>query len=356
MGRVVQNAMKGLMASESDRWLFFVRNPAEIAPVSEWVRSVNPGADFAVIHSNDLAKQRVDICWYPWNRVDAMPQQGIRIVTINDVNPFVFPYKSIWRWWDQRKDEQRFRRAAAVADCIITISQFSRQEITRYLGVDPQRVKVVSLGVDEKWFFADVSATESTVVGSQQQDGPRLLYVGSDDERKNLHSLIQAVIILRQQLDCKATLVCCGLETDAAEKYRRIVSKAGLAAAVSFEGFVSDDRLRGLYQQSDIFVFPSLYEGFGLPVLEAMAARCPVVSSQAASLPEVGGDAAVYCDAGNPTILAQCICDTWRNPELRNRLREAGAARARQFSWRNATGELKRIFLASMKEKRPMEG
>ena len=339
MGRVVRCLLKELLADTTDEWLLFVRKPENIAPVEKWIREVNPALQAKTILAGELSKHTVDICWYPWNRVDVRPKSGRCVVTINDVNPFVYPYQSIWRWWDQRKDENRFRKAAAAADQIVTISDFSRREIIRYLGVDAKKIHVMPLGVDSSW-FSPVAAERMDATSA-----PRLLYVGSDDTRKNLQRLMEAMGLLHRQLDCPATLTCCGLGDAAAAKYVPILRDVDIARFVTITGFLPDEELRTLYTKADLFVFPSLYEGFGLPILEAMAAGLPVVSSRSASLPEVGGEAAVYCDAANPAELAAAIRDTWRNPNLRERLKQDGRVRAVQFTWEKAAQALRDLFV-----------
>lgn len=330
MGRVVRCLLRELLADTTDEWFFFVRKPEDVLPVERWIREINPALPAKTILAGELSKLAVDVCWHPWNRVDAKPRSGRCVVTINDVNPFVFPYQSIWRWWDQRRDENRFRQAAAAADRIVTISEFSRREIIRYLGVAAQKIQVMPLGVDANW-FSPVAAERG-----EPTSAPRLLYVGSDDTRKNLRRLMEAMAILHRQLDCPATLTCCGLGEAAAAKYAPLLQDAAIADFVTFTGFLPDDELRKLYTTADLFVFPSLYEGFGLPILEAMAAGLPVVSSRSASLPEVGGEAAVYCDAANPAELAAAIHDTWRDEPLCQRLRRDGLLRAATFTWQRA--------------------
>ena len=339
MGRVVRCLLRELLAATTDEWLFFVRKAEDIPLVEAWLRQVNPALQARVKLAGDLPKQSVDICWYPWNRVDVQPRSGRRVVTIHDVNPFVFPYRSLSRWWDQRKDENRFRQAARLADRIVTISEFSRQEIIRYLSVKESKITVIPNGVDESWAMSPALADKKP-----EPLGPRLLYVGSADERKNLPRLMEAMVILHRQFSCPATLTCCGPGEAAVRKFEPVLQAGGIADSVSFTGFVPDEQLRSLYATADLFVFPSLYEGFGLPILEAMAAGLPVVSSRSASLPEVGGEAAVYCDAINPAELAATIRDAWQDSSLHERLRQDGRIRAARFTWARSARELQKLF------------
>lgn len=344
MGRVVRCLLRELLSATTDEWLFFVRKAEDIPLVETWLQQINPALHARTVLTGDLPKHTVEVCWYPWNRVDAQPRSGRRIVTIHDVNPFVFPYRSLLRWWDQRKDENRFRQAARLADRVVTISEFSRQEIIRYLSVEESKITVIPNGVDESWAMSPVPADNKA-----ESLGPRLLYVGSADERKNLPRLMEAMVILHRQLSCPATLICCGAGEAAGRKFGPVLQAGGIADSVSFTGFVPDEQLRGLYATADIFVFPSLYEGFGLPILEAMAAGLPVISSRSASLPEVGGEAARYCDATDPAELAATIREVWHDRSLRERLRQDGRIRAALFTWDRSARELRELFVRESK-------
>lgn len=342
MGRMVRSLLQELLATGDDEYVFFLRKAPDLAPVTEWIRAVNPQARAEVILSRDLPGVSVEVCWYPWNRVDERPRSGVRIVGINDVNPFVFPYRSLLRRWDQYKDERQFRRAAAAADRIVTLSEFSRQEIMRYLGAPAEKIEIVPLGVDEKNFAAPGPEQKPDSLAA-----PQLLYVGTDDARKNLPALFAALRLLHREHGLRARLSCCGVGDDAREKYTAFLKAQDLDGYVAFPGFVTEEVLRLHYRRADLFVFPSLYEGFGLPLLEAMAAGLPVVSSRASSLPEVGGGAAAYFDPKDPADMAAVLAATWKDPGLRRGMQEAGRRRAAEFTWKKAANKLRAIFHSS---------
>lgn len=344
MGRVVRNILSEWITEKNARFLFAIRKEADREVLQKWLSILQPDAQQEIVTLEQLRVATVDGCWYPWNRVDVLPRAGRRIVTINDVNPFVFPYRSLLRRWDQFKDERRFRQAAQLADQVVTISDFSRREISKYLHVDVAKIEVVYLGVDEKWFGETADQQDrwqrSAATSAAANCAPQLLYVGADDERKNLRNLLGALPILQDETGIAARLTCCGTGPDAAAKYQPLLQAAGIAERVEFTGFVSETALRNYYQAADLFVFPSTYEGFGLPLLEAMAAGLPVVSSQAASLPEVGGDAAVYFDPHDPAAIAAAIADTWSRRDHLRQMATRGKQRAAEFTWRKAADQL----------------
>jgi glycosyltransferase involved in cell wall biosynthesis len=160
-----------------------------------------------------------------------------------------------------------------------------------------------------------------------------VLFVGTLEPRKNLPLLLEAYARLRQT-GCTHTLVVAGGKGWYYQAIEATVERLGLRDAVLFPGFVPDEELPLWYNAAELFVYPSLYEGFGLPPLEAMACGTPVITSNAASLPEVVGDAGVVVDAHDVTALARAMADLLGDAERRRRLRAAGLARARQFTWR----------------------
>jgi glycosyltransferase involved in cell wall biosynthesis len=163
-----------------------------------------------------------------------------------------------------------------------------------------------------------------------------VLAVSSLSQHKNFDVVVDALQLLR---DRKFTFVIAGARNG------RIFGRTSgdLPRNVLEAGYVTDAELRSLYEQAGCFVYPSLYEGFGLPPLEAMSCGCPVVVSNAASLPEVCGDAALYCDPLNHADVARCIAEVMDNPVLRQQLQDRGLARSREFTWRAAAEQVLRL-------------
>ena len=208
---------------------------------------------------------------------------------------------------------------------IIAISEATKRDVVEFLGVDPDTIDVTYLGPG----LAEVPPEPESELRRRLGlgDSQLVLSVSAKRAHKNLERLIDAVAALRARHDL--VLVIPGYATALEE---RLKQKAG--AGVRFTGWLDDEALDGLYRAATCFAFPSLAEGFGLPVLEALTRGAPVACSDATSLPEVAGDAALYFDPYDTGAIAEAIERLLGDAALRERLRERGYAQARKFSWR----------------------
>ncbi|MBN3849999.1 glycosyltransferase family 4 protein [Paraburkholderia sp. Ac-20342] len=210
---------------------------------------------------------------------------------------------------------------------ILTVSRFSKTRICHHLKIDPSRVKVVTPGADHlDRVVADPAVLERLELGRDTY----CVIVGSLDPRKNLQRVLDAIAELEHLTTVKFVIV--------GGRNSRIFSSDGAAHAVDskrivWAGFVSDNELKALYENAGCLVFPSLYEGFGLPPLEAMYCGCPVIASARTSIPEVCGDAAMYCEATSADDIAAKISQMMSDADLRQQYRVAGQLRAREFRW-----------------------
>jgi glycosyltransferase involved in cell wall biosynthesis len=258
------------------------------------------------------------------------------VLTIHDVSYQLHP-----EWYPYRRDWLRrafYRRSARSAARILTVSAFSASEICRAYQIDPQRITVTPLGVDPAFSPVDPDVACELPAGVA---APFLLHVGDLHERRNLTMLVDAVFEARRHFGAASalSLVLVGSDRGVGDALRRIAQEAGAPDAVVLLGDVSEDRLRALYRCATALVYPSFYEGFGLPLIEAMASATPVIASSAASIPEVVGDAAVVLDPADPPAWTDAIVRIVNDEALRDRLRAAGLTRASQFTWRR-TAEL----------------
>lgn len=210
---------------------------------------------------------------------------------------------------------------------IITVSEFSRREIASHYGVDIDKISVVSNAADDRFR-----------PGSGADDRPYFLAVSSPNEHKNFQRLLSAYASRQDALE--SDLIIIGQQTSSfvAQQY-----DSDTSSRVSFTGRVPDEQLVRLYQHARAFVFPSLYEGFGIPPLEAQQCGIPVASSNAASLPEVLGDSVLYFDPRDLSRLGDVLIELDSDPQLRNRLRDAGYANAAQYSWEKSATQILRI-------------
>ena len=227
--------------------------------------------------------------------------------------------------------------AARKADQIVTVSNYSKAQIVEALGIPASKITVIHCGVGAE-FHPEYNKEECrSVVSRLGISRPYLLYVGNLKPHKNVSTLLRAVAQLHQRKKLSHELVIVG---DDARWKRTIVDECvrlGIADQVVFVPYVSPALLPKIYAAADLLVMPSNAEGFGLPVVEAMACGTPVVCSQAASLPEVAGDAAVYFDPDDPGDLARAIERLVHSGDLRESLRVKGLQRARQFTWQEFT-------------------
>jgi len=230
--------------------------------------------------------------------------------------------------------------AARRADRVLTDSQSTREDLVELAGVPPERIDVVPLGlgsVRREQPLAEADARRRFGLGERAV----LLSLSAKRPHKNLSRLIGA--LARIPADRRPLLVLPGYPTGHERELRERAAGAGVAADVRFLGWVSGAELEGLWAIAEAFVFPSLYEGFGLPVLEAMARGVPVACSNASSLPEVAGEAALLFDPHDEDAIAAAVSRLLGDAALRDRLRALGRERANEFTWQRSA----RLTLAS---------
>ena len=347
MGRVVRTLLGCFLAEyPQHEYYLFAKNAAQVDRIRQLIRPLSGAGE--VVHAAalpELAATELDVCWYPWSRIDVTPKVGRKIVTIHDMARFAYPYRGFLRQWDQRKDEKRYRQAAELADQVITISHFSAREIEKYLHLPAKQILVTPLGVDAE-AFAPTHSDETVL--PKEYETPFLLFVGGDSEAKNLPTLLQAFALIKNQHKSSLSLVCWGSGEACRKRHQTFLKEHGIEADVFFPELQADDTLlRQLYRKAEVFVFPSIYEGFGLPPLEAMAAGTPVACSKFASLPEVVGDAAIFFDAKSAEHMAQVILHLLTDATVSRTLITRGYQRVKEFTWTGSAGIHMKIFEGS---------
>jgi alpha-1,3-rhamnosyl/mannosyltransferase len=226
-----------------------------------------------------------------------------------------------------------------VATGIITDSEHSRNEIVRYLNTDPEKIEVVYPAVDP-FFHSEVLAAQVASVRSRLGiDRDYVLCVGIYKLRKNHAGLLTAFRKMLQS-GCQAQLVIAGPMAEGEPVLRGLARELGIAAHVIFTGFVNDSDLRALYSGARVYVCPSIYEGFGFTVLEAMACGTPVVCSSTTSLPEVAGKAALYFDPHNPEEMARQVVRAFSDDAVRTSLIAEGHRNLLRFNWKETARQI----------------
>ena len=282
-----------------------LRGRVEIRPVSQMTRCA------------------ADVFWYPWNNASPAPARGAVVTTVHDVVPIAHPDPR-WRgWYKNLRWRRRYAAIARRATLIVADSQFTADEIHRTLEVPRDRMRVALLAADD--FAAPPRARDSAALTRLGVMTPFVLAVGAAERRKNLGLLARAMprVIAAHP---GVTLVLAGPRRDAR-------APVGDVAWTRTLGFVSDDELAALYREAAVFVMPSTYEGFGLPVLEAMRHGTPVICARGSSLPEVAGDAALWVNGDDDSDLSDKISQLLSDHELAAQMRTASLKQAARFSW-----------------------
>ncbi len=234
---------------------------------------------------------------------------------------------------------QMTKRVLAGAARIFAVSNFTRNEIEKLFEIPSDRVEVVYNAIDERFLHGHATPAEREVIARRYQvTYPFLLYAGRISPHKNVVRMIEAFSALKTELERDQAypdlkLIIIGDDLSGNPDLRRTVVRSGVQHDVRFLGFVPIEVLRIFYDEAKIFVFPSLYEGFGLPPLEAMAHGTPVVTSNVSSLPEVVGNAAVLVNPENVFEIMRALHRTLMDKALRDRMKERGYLQAAKFSW-----------------------
>jgi glycosyltransferase involved in cell wall biosynthesis len=234
--------------------------------------------------------------------------------------------------------------AARRATRVLTVSESSKRDILRFVDVEPSKIDVIYNAYDERFGVEPREEDVERVRERFQLHDPFVLYAGNVKPHKNLERLIDAFQVVRKRGVDNLKLVLIGDDISKYAALRRAVHRHQLHQHVRFLGFVPEETLAVMYRLASVFVFPSLYEGFGLPPLEAMASGTPVVTSNLSSLPEVAGDAAVLVDPYDPEAIADGMYRVLTDDMLRYSMRAKGIERARQFSWEQSVRRVHDIY------------
>lgn len=330
-----------------------------------------------------IHRARLDLFHAPAYTAPLVGQTPV-VLTIHDVSyarrPEFYAYRS------DRARQWFYRRSALAATCIITDSEFSKREIVAAYGIPATRISVVPLGVDAPFVPADPGRIPGPALdfapfgfaqgtqGTQGREGPGLrtclpgdstqrtgssalpagvrqpyvLHVGDLHPRRNVVAAARAVIEIHRHAATISTapqLVCAGRDSGSEASLRATFEAAGFPGALRLTGPVSETELIALYQGAAAFIYPSLYEGFGLPVLEAMACGVPVVAMRAGSVPEVLGDTGILVDERNDRGLVEAITMLLANPDRAAAMGDRGLARARTFTWARTASATLDVYL-----------
>ncbi|MGA3187398.1 MAG: glycosyltransferase family 1 protein [Bryobacteraceae bacterium] len=354
IGTYIRNLIRGLSRLEHKNRYTLILPSHDISELqglgSNFATAIYAPLDTEVMHNitfpNFLRTLQGDLYHIPVNSVAWwMPQPYV--VTIHDMSTLLFPAHRSFR---NRMHEQRYRRGALRAARVITVSNSTRRDVETVLHVPPERLCTIYSAPDPA-FTADATGLEHDGQTLERYSirKPFILYAGTIRPQKNVPRLIEAFAVLRAELENHPEfrdlrLVIIGDELSKYPGVRRAVVSSRVENFVRFLGFVPMETLRVFYRGAAAFAFPSLYEGFGLAPLEAMACGTPVVASNLPSLVEAVGDAAELVSPDNVFDIARGIRDVLLDQERRSALATAGPAQARRFNWDHTAQQVLDIY------------
>ncbi|MFC1975426.1 glycosyltransferase family 4 protein [Chloroflexota bacterium] len=265
------------------------------------------------------------------------------VVTVYDLSFLRYPeaFRPFNRWYLSQFTAHSVKQAQAV----ITISESTRQDVINFLGVPPERVHTIYCGSDENFRPLPAAKVEAFKASRQLPD-TFVLYLGTLEPRKNVDGLIRAYARWRERQPDAPPLIVAGGKGWYYHQIFELVESLNLTESIRFPGYIPQDELPLWYNAATLFVYPSHFEGFGLPVLEAMACGMPVITSTVSSLPEVTGKDGVACLV-NPTdaeALAEVMNEVMADADLRASMSERGLARAAKFKWQKTARETVAIY------------
>ena len=269
------------------------------------------------------------------------------VITIHDLIHITDPdYRASFKAWAYARPVLSL--AARKAEHIITDSEYYKAQIIERLGVPSSKVSAIYCGVNGEFLPMDREEALNIVSTALEIPEPYLLYVGSLKRYKNVSSLLKAFSLLRQRRNIPLRLLILGNDEQGKRELAGECARLRISERTDFVPYVGQQLLPKVYAAADMLVMPSRIEGFGLPVLEAMACGTPVVCSHAASLPEVGGEAVRYFDPSSPEDLADAIEQVLSSKELRESLRAKGLLRAARFTWKESVEKHVPVYRAAL--------
>ena len=358
IGTYIRSLVRALGALDSDNRYTLVTGPDDVrdlAGLGENFRiSIYDRPDEShldnVLFPMYLRGLAPDLVHVPLNRVPFFMIQPY-VVTVHDLANLLFEWDEYSRLRIQLR-RFRLKRGLARASRVIAVSEATRRDVAQLAGVPLQQLSMVYNAPDPGFFEPDragADAARSRIMERYQIQSPFLLYAGNIRRHKNIPRLVEAFAVIREELASHPVygdlrLVIIGDNISQYPAVRQAVIRTRGEHAVRFLGFVPFETLRCFYQSAAAFVFPSRYEGFGLPPLEAMACGAPVVTSNASSLPEVVGDAAVLVNPENVFDIVRGIRDVLLDGSLRANLIAKGREQAARFSWERTARQVLEIY------------
>jgi len=296
----------------------------------------------------ELQAHPVHLLHYPGTTIDQLEVETPCVLTMHDIQQEYFP-----QFFSSRELARRratYKPSAQKARQIITDTEFTRQSLIEKYNVAPDKIKAIHLGIDPVFQTAADPSLLAQVRRRYRLPERFIFFPANLWPHKNHLRLFEALKIVRQKYQPDCYLVLSGVFQAQQARLKALVIEHGLQEAVQILGYVPYTDLPGLYAAAELLVFPSLFEGFGMPVIEAMACGCPVVCANTTSLPEIAGEAAILVDPYNVAEIAEAIHLALCNERLKSKLKAQGIERSRQFSWQKTAQQTVEVYRAVLTE------
>ena len=359
VGTYIWNLVRNLSAIDCQNEYLLVgshRNFHELGPLPDNFKQMYQAEDEShwrhhITIPFALKRQNVDVVHVPHHEAPLFNPSKL-VVTMHDCVHLLFPHEDSSKFRNYRHYLQT-KRVVETAKHVLAVSRSTKDDLINIFELPESKISVVHNALDERFAFSHTTEERKHVLERYQLKEPFVLYSGKIRPHKNLHRLIEAFAVLKSEFAeneryKNLKLIIIGDELSKHQYLRLTVIRSGAQQDVRFFGFVPYPILRVFYQSAELFAFPSLYEGFGLPPLEAMANRTPVLASNTSSLPEVLDDAAVLVNPENVFDIARGMKLILSDDVLRQKLIQKGLDQVAKFSWKLAAQKvLERYELAA---------
>jgi glycosyltransferase involved in cell wall biosynthesis len=357
IGTYIRNLVRGLAAIDSENRYLLLVGPHGREALSQLPENFQLVSESSPVYS---LRELGVLSWRLWRlKLDlfhathyvlpaVVPCRAV--VTIHDIIHLLYPEflpSRLAFFYAQRM----IRRSLTRGDRIIAVSQNSRSDLLRYFDVDGRKIEVVYNGVEPDFHRRLHQRDLRRWLQRLEVRQPYLLFVGNPKPHKNLDNVIQAYAKAREIHSFEAPLVCIGGRPEADLKVRQRATQLGVAEQVKLLGHVAQEALPAIYQGATLVLHPALYEGFGLPVVEAMASGVPVITSNTSALKEIGEGFAHLVNPLDVEEMARAIAQLMADPELRESLAELGRQRARDFTWERTARRTLEIYRQTLDSK-----
>ena len=318
-----------------DHELHFYHTNADRESLPQWsgqyhrIKPHNPLVRIPLSFPLALKRDNIDVAHFQY--VAPPVTHCPTVVMVHDISYEFFP--EFFNPLSRKRMQWLIPYSARNCAHVLTVSEYSRQQIIRTYGIAEDKVTVTYNGVNAAFRPIDDTASLAQTLQRFAIDSPYILAVGNLQPRKNIERLVRIFCQLKRQDRIAQKLVLVGKVDYRGHAIEQQIQDSGLQDDIITTGYVSDDELIALYNQDDFFVYPSYYEGFGLPVIEAMACATPVITSDVASIPEVGGDAALYIQPDSDDDLRTSMITLADSQQQRQQLIAKGLRQAQKFSW-----------------------